>query len=528
MKIRKKIILGIVLLVFEYSMYQISVELGLASLVLICAILCIWIVLNRITTVVVHPELVLSSAPFRDSPNSPKKDILPVNQRASDTETLIPGVNANIFEQFREKLNLSPTPDSTPSAESLSTEESVPSSENSVTPDLLTKAYQNSGIFNGPDNFSEELDEVEQVKVTLSENAKVLQERSEDDSEIKAEVDLEEKQELPEEAEQAEAEKQENINSLNLETEKKLGAGEAALEILASKHQALKEQTESIAVEPLVDFDEDLFADELIPIPGGETYTETDPEIFNDEDSFPPLSDAYGLEDEEPFGSSLQNTTPPQEKRDEAEALLKLATTACESGKMNDAKAGLESYLDILKELGKDPSHDVLQLAEKLELTLDYASRNVDVSKTEQTKKDDETKQESSLKVAPEQTNYANVMDGIVKSLEEKEAYGEALPLLKDLLNYNRQRVNISAMDPLYDRIEQAHSSMQNDEELVTAYKEHLAIKQQLGDLEGELNLLDLISYFYANTSDQKASERYQAESKRIKDSLDSKMELGE
>jgi hypothetical protein len=118
-------------------------------------------------------------------------------------------------------------------------------------------------------------------------------------------------------------------------------------------------------------------------------------------------------------------------------------------------------------------------------------------------------------------------MDGIVKSLEEKNAYEEALPLLKDLLNYNRQRVNISAMDPLYDRIEQAHSSMQNDEELVTAYKEHLAIKQQLGDLEGELHLLDLISYYYANTSDQKASERYQAESKRIKASLDSKMELG-
>jgi len=35
-----------------------------------------------------------------------------------------------------------------------------------------------------------------------------------------------------------------------------------------------------------------------------------------------------------------------------------------------------------------------------------------------------------------------------------------------------------------------------------------------------------LISYYYANTSDQKASERYQAESKRIKASLDNKMKL--
>ena len=33
----------------------------------------------------------------------------------------------------------------------------------------------------------------------------------------------------------------------------------------------------------------------------------------------------------------------------------------------------------------------------------------------------------------PEQTNYASVMDGIVKTLEEKDSYEEALPLLKDL-----------------------------------------------------------------------------------------------
>ena len=534
MKILKKIILGIILLVFEYSMFQISIELGLTSLVLICAVLCIWIVLKKVTTIIVQPELALSSAPFRDSTNSSNIDILPANQRSSDAENLIPGVSANIFEQFREKLNLNPTPDSPPSADPLSPKDPATAPQNNGTPDLVTEAYQKAGTFNGPENFSEELDEVEQVKVTLSENVKILQEIDENELEVKHESEVEEKHEneveekheLAEEAEQTETEKQETINSDNVETEKKLGAGEAALELLSRKHQALKEQTASIAVEPLVDFDEDLFADELIPIPGGETYAETDSEMFRDEDPLPPLSDAYSLKDEEPFSSSLQNTTPQEEKIAEAEALLKLATTACESGRMNEAKAGLESYLEILKELGQQPSPDVLQLAEKLELPLDSSSKNADFSKSEPPKTDVEQKQESPLKDIPEQTNYANVMDGIVKTLEEKDAYEEALPLLKDLLNYNRQRVNISAMDPLYDRIEQAHSSMQNDEELVAAYKEHLAIKQQLGDLEGELHLLDLISYYYANTSDQKASERYQAESKRIKASLDNKMKL--
>ena len=39
---------------------------------------------------------------------------------------------------------------------------------------------------------------------------------------------------------------------------------------------------------------------------------------------------------------------------------------------------------------------------------------------------------------------------------------------------------HISEMDNLFDRIEQAYSSLKNDENLVSAYKEHLIIKQQL------------------------------------------------
>ena len=114
-------------------------------------------------------------------------------------------------------------------------------------------------------------------------------------------------------------------------------------------------------------------------------------------------------------------------------------------------------------------------------------------------------------------------MDGIVKTLEKKEAYDEALPLLKDLLKFNSERVNISAMDPIYERIEHAHASMNNNKELVETYKEHLAIKQQLDDMEGELRLLDIISNHYADSGDQNAAERYHAESKRVRVELNKK-----
>ncbi len=107
--------------------------------------------------------------------------------------------------------------------------------------------------------------------------------------------------------------------------------------------------------------------------------------------------------------------------------------------------------------------------------------------------------------------------------MEKKEAYDEALPLLKDLLKFNRERVNISAMDPLFERIELAHVSMNNSNELVETYKEHLAIKQQLDDIEGELRLLDMISKHYLDSGDQKAAERYRAESQRIRAELNKK-----
>ena len=281
-------------------------------------------------------------------------------------------------------------------------------------------------------------------------------------------------------------------------------------------------------MEPLVKYDEDLFADELIPLPGGESLFEPEKGGFNDLDPLASQSATDSLDDEEVLGSSLRKNTPLYEKTAEAEGLLKLATASCEAGRLEESRASLESYLDLLKELVQEPSPNVMHLAEKLDIPLDSTKTRAFASNNEETKTGTTRELEKTLRDEPEQTNYANVMDGIVKTLEDKESYDEALPLLKDLLKYNRQRVNISAMDPLFDRIERALSSLKNDEDLVVTYKEHLAIKQQLGDIEGELDLLDLISTYYANLGDLKASERYQAESLRVKAGLEYKKAIEE
>ena len=513
-----KLLFGIVIIISVISMFQTSWETRLSVFVLITATLSIWIILKKITKVVFYPDIVLSSEPFRNSVTSGGNEEISSDQDISESGNLIPGVDESIFEQFREKLNLEPP--------SESTGDSAISSEKNANSGLVAEAYEKANSTNAPDTFSEELEDVEQVKVTLSKDAKNLQEEQ-DEGNAKDTVE-EQSDDAAEEQNKKVAEKQETKYREKEKTDRKLGTGEEALEILSRKHQELRKQTRDIAAEPKKEFDEDLFADELIPIPGGETLAEPEEREFSDEDLFAPAPATDNLEDEDGLVSSLRETTLRGEKNAEAEGLLKLATTSCEAGRMEEAGASLKSYLDLLKELGQKPSSDVLHLAEKLGIPLDSTLTAELALKTDETKTETEKELGKNIQDEPEQTNYESVMDGIVKTLEEKDSYEEALPLLKDLLNYNRQRVNISAMDPIYERIERAHSTMENDEELVATYKEHLAIKQQLDDIEGELHLLDMISAHYTNIGDLKASKRYQSEILRVKDGLEYKQAMEE
>ena len=522
MRFLRKFLFGVVTLIFVISLFQFSWEIGLSSLVLIAATWCIWLVLKKITTVVVRPELLFPSEPFRDSG---KNAGISVNKKTA-VENLIPGVDGSVFEQFRENLNFAPTPRTSTGP--------TPSSANTSNSSFVADAYGKANSTNDPENFSEELDEVEQVKVTLSKNAKTLQQEqnagtAEDGvEELREDATWTPSEDAVEGLNERVPEKPITNNREKEDTDGKLGAGEEALEILSRKHQELRRQTKDQKMEPLVKYDEDLFADELIPLPGGESLFEPEKGGFNDLDPLASQSATDSLDDEEVLGSSLRKNTPLYEKTAEAEGLLKLATASCEAGRLEESRASLESYLDLLKELVQEPSPNVIHLAEKLDIPLGSTKTKAFASNTEETKTGTTRELEKTLRDEPEQTNYANVMDGIVKTLEDKESYDEALPLLKDLLKYNRQRVNISAMDPLFDRIERALSSLKNDEDLVVTYKEHLAIKQQLGDIEGELDLLDLISTYYANLGDLKASERYQAESLRVKASLEYKKAIEE
>ena len=161
-----KILFIIAILVFEFFMFQFSLEIGAVSLVLIIATFCIGFVLNKITTVVEQPRLVLSSEPFRDSSKHADNKNKSDTEKTSDAENLIPGVDSSIFEQFSKKFNLK-------QSESAD-EDDTATTVNSPDSTSAAQAYEKAGSSDEPKNFDKELEDADQVKVTLSENVKIL------------------------------------------------------------------------------------------------------------------------------------------------------------------------------------------------------------------------------------------------------------------------------------------------------------------------------------------------------------------
>jgi len=98
-------------------------------------------VLKKITTVVVQPEMLLSSKPFRDSGKNGKNAGISVNQKTA-VENLIPGVDGSVFEQFRENLNFTHTPRTSTGPTS--------SSANTSNSSFVADAYEKAGSAEDP------------------------------------------------------------------------------------------------------------------------------------------------------------------------------------------------------------------------------------------------------------------------------------------------------------------------------------------------------------------------------------------
>ena len=95
------------------------------------------------------------------------------------------------------------------------------------------------------------------------------------------------------------------------------------------------------------------------------------------------------------------------------------------------------------------------------------------------------------------------------------------MALLVKALSAFRQAGDREAMDRLYGRIEAAQEAAGDERKLIQYYKNHLAIKEVLGDAEGRLELIDKIGKRYFKLGDTAPAKEYYEMGVKLRAELD-------
>ncbi len=436
------------------------------------------------------------------SPNSSKKKSS-AKRTSSKKEEIseIAGFNSNVFAKFQSNLQehqKTSHPEQQTGEASSSKKQPIPSLDNKRVP-LPVKSGTSSNKINSlavsstPGtkkqnpyekkkkesslSFSDTLGMEREDQVKLSKQAKPLQQNRKTNQKNQTSPSLSKKQSPESKAPNQHLQG----NATPAGTEKKM------------KHQ--EKRTSEQLNRLLETIDEDLFADVQIVLPSEDSLDKSPSHTNTTHDLF-----------DEGLGDVLERYHSPEEKLAEAEALLKMANSSFQAGHALDAKASLDNYFLIQREMRQKIDWEVQYLYAQICLKLgDISTANNYFSKIT---KDGLTSTHP---------DYCKILEAMTMSLEEHQMYEATLPLLYDLLNYYRQQLDRAQMDATYERLEKALEELGDDERLIRTFKNHLEIKRILKDRYGESRLLDLIGNRYYKMGEKELSRKYYEDNLHLK-----------
>lgn len=208
------------------------------------------------------------------------------------------------------------------------------------------------------------------------------------------------------------------------------------------------------------------------------------------------------------LGDQLAKTSGSKEQHAEAGTLLEMAHLAREGERWEDALASLSAHLQILRDLGEEPSNEALQLYAQAALQTGSISEALD-----------SLGQVWDNLAPPDREEYAEVVLELTRTLVREEQDEQALPYLQALESHFQENEEAARLNMLYDLLEQVYERGGEHELLVDAYKRHLEVKRTLGDRPGQERLLDLLGAHYYQQGDRIASRQYYEDQLRLKSS---------
>ena len=210
--------------------------------------------------------------------------------------------------------------------------------------------------------------------------------------------------------------------------------------------------------------------------------------------------------------AALEQASSPENIREEGAALLRMAQEAHDEGNLAALQAGLEQYGALLEETPDLVAWEAERLRLRLAVLQD---RPGDVTGAYQEMLDHGYE--------PVEASLESEIDSLLEGLPTPgEAPSLRVALLVKALSAFRQAGDREAMDRLYGRIEAAQEAAGDERKLIQYYKNHLAIKEVLGDAEGRLELIDKIGKRYFKLGDTAPAKEYYEMGVKLRAELDS------
>ncbi|MBI4082603.1 MAG: hypothetical protein HY423_08330 [Candidatus Lambdaproteobacteria bacterium] len=217
--------------------------------------------------------------------------------------------------------------------------------------------------------------------------------------------------------------------------------------------------------------------------------------------------------------AALEEAGTPQSLAAESASLLKLALEAMQRGDRAAAKAGLGHYQALLAEHAELADWQ----ASLLEARLAMGER--DFSKAV-------LSFDALLKQGPppEEERVLGLIGELLAQVPLDRAQGAGLrvSLLQKALAAFRQARNRPAMDRIYTLLEQAQEQAGDERRLVQFLKNHLEIRRVMGDLPGQLALIDQIGNRLYRLGDAEGSREYYELGLRVRTEHEGKTQASE
>ncbi|MCH8841671.1 MAG: hypothetical protein IID61_01730 [SAR324 cluster bacterium] len=242
--------------------------------------------------------------------------------------------------------------------------------------------------------------------------------------------------------------------------------------------------------------DRDLFAD-LRPGMAGADAAET-PSAQNPEPrghQAPAKSAAPPLDEVQ---AALEHARSPENLRQEGAALLKLAQDAHDAGERKGLEAALEQFGALLEDAPELMDWRAAWLRARLAVMQDRLE-DVPIAFEEMLRRKGE----------PPESDVPEVLHEMLAGVPREAEPATRVALLHKILSAYRQSGKREAMDRIYSLIEEVQESTGDERKLIRLYKNHLTIREALGNREGQLELIDKIGKRYFKLGDTAPAKEY-------------------